>query len=112
MTPIQKRLQISHKTISKWVYSEQDIKGRNLDLRFYRDKYKREVDFVVIENQKPILFIEAKYSQTEIAQGLSYLKAKFPQVRALQVHMPGRNEYVNNLGIKSIHVKTLLAELN
>ncbi|NUM89688.1 MAG: ATP-binding protein, partial [Bdellovibrionales bacterium] len=44
----------------KWVCFEQDAKGRNLELRFYRDKYDREVDFVILENGKPFLLVESK----------------------------------------------------
>ncbi|MEQ1665933.1 MAG: DUF4143 domain-containing protein, partial [Bdellovibrionales bacterium] len=31
----------------KWVYFRQDTLGENLDLRFYRDKFNREVDFII-----------------------------------------------------------------
>ena len=33
----------------KWVHFEQDARGRDLELRYFRDTDGREVDFVVVE---------------------------------------------------------------
>lgn len=44
----------------KWVNFEQDANGRALDLRHFRDIEKREVDFVVTEKGRPLLFVECK----------------------------------------------------
>ena len=97
--------------ILKWIFYQQDCFGRNVELRFYRDKLHREVDFVIIENNKPILFIEAKYSDAEISKGLIYLKNKFPQVEAMQLHMNGKKDYINENGIKVTHVINYLTTL-
>lgn len=95
----------------KWVYYEQDINGRDVDLRYYRDKYKREVDFVLIENELPIHFIEAKLSDSQISNGLKYLKSLYPNTRASQVHLKGKKDYISKDGIEHIPVVKLLAEL-
>ncbi len=95
----------------KWIYYEQDTKGRNLDLRFYRDKAQREVDFVILENNKPTILIEAKLGDAPISNGLKYLKGLFPQARALQVHIHGKKEYVNESGVEVLQVIRLLREL-
>ncbi len=97
--------------ILKWVFYQQDCFGRNIDLRYYRDKLHREVDFVLVENNKPILFIEAKYSDAEISKGLIYLKNKFPHVESMQLHMNGKKNYVNENGIKVTHVINYLNTL-
>lgn len=96
----------------KWIYFEQDVMGRDLELRFYRDKVGREVDFVVMENNKPLLFIEAKYSDAELGKGLKYLKKLYPSVRALQVHLMGKKNYINADGIEYLNVIELLNTLN
>lgn len=95
----------------KWICYQQDVFGRNLDLRYYRDKAGREVDFIVIENNKPIMMIEAKYSDSSIAKGLIYLKSKYPQVRTMQVHLTGQKEYQTPNGIEVINVIHLLKDL-
>lgn len=95
----------------KWVYYEQDTMGRNLELRFYRDKAKHEVDFVLLENNQPFQFIEAKHSDEDISPGLKYLKNKYPKAKALQVHLMGKKEFINQDGIEYIHVTKLLKTL-
>ncbi len=95
----------------KWIYYEQDVNGRNLELRFYRDKYGREVDFIILENNKVLMIIEAKFSDSEISKGLSFLKSLYPAARAIQVHMMGKKEYITPTGVECLHVSKLLADL-
>lgn len=95
----------------KWICFQQDTQGRNLELKFYRDKYDREVDFVVTENNKAILFVEAKISDAESTKGLRYLKGLYPQARALQIHLHGKKDYVDQLGIEHVHAIKLFSEL-
>ncbi|MCF6236813.1 MAG: AAA family ATPase [Gammaproteobacteria bacterium] len=95
----------------KWIYYEQDINGRDVDLRYYRDKYGREVDFVITENGRPIHFIEAKLSDSSITKGLSYLKSKFPDTRATIVHLKGKKDFINSEGVEHLPVHKLLTEL-
>ncbi len=95
----------------KWIYYEQDINGRDVDLRYYRDKYGREVDFVVTENEKPIHFIEAKLSDSAVTKGLNYLKSKYPNTRTTIVHLNGKKDFVNKESIEHIPAHKLLSEL-
>ncbi len=95
----------------KWVYFEQDVQGRDLDLRFYRDKYDHEVDFIILENSKPMMFIETKLTDQETSKGLRYLKSKYKNVRALQIHILGKKEYIDGSGIEHCHCLKLLKEL-
>ncbi len=95
----------------KWVYFEQDVQGRDLDLRFFRDKYDHEVDFIILENSKPVMFIETKLTDQETSKGLRYLKSKYKNVRALQIHILGKKEYIDGNGIEHCHCLRLLKEL-
>ena len=61
----------------KWVHFEQDARGRELELRYFRDTDGREVDFVVVEGRLPILLVEAKWGDGEPDKSLRYLKARF-----------------------------------
>jgi predicted AAA+ superfamily ATPase len=45
---------------SEMVHFEQDARGRDLELRYFRDTDGREVDFVVVEGRRPRLLIESK----------------------------------------------------
>jgi predicted AAA+ superfamily ATPase len=45
----------------KWVHLEQDAKGRDIELRYFGDTDRREVDLVVVERRRPILLVECKW---------------------------------------------------
>jgi len=69
----------------KWIHFEQDTKGRDLELRYFRDVEGREVDFVITERLKPVRFVEVKWRDKKTSKNLKYLKKKFPEVQAIQV---------------------------
>jgi hypothetical protein len=83
----------------KHVYWLQDARGQDIDLRYFRDSDAREVDFVLLENEKPTLFVECKYSQTTISPHLKYLHARYPKAQAIQVHYAGEKDYRSAEGI-------------
>lgn len=69
----------------KWCFFLQDTEGRDVELRYFRDIDKREVDFVIVEDNKPVHFVESKTSGKNLSQSLRYLKLRFPTVSATQV---------------------------
>lgn len=71
----------------KWCFYLQDYEGRDMELRYFRDVDRREVDFVIMENGEPLHFIECKISGRKISPSLRYLKARFPSVLATQVSL-------------------------
>jgi predicted AAA+ superfamily ATPase len=83
----------------KWCHFMEDTQGRNLELRYFRDIDMREVDFVIMEDSKPIQFIECKKSRRNISKGLRYLKQRFPKTEAIQISMEEKGGYVNKDGI-------------
>ena len=95
----------------KWVHFEQDAKGRELELRYFRDTDGREVDFVVVEGRAPILFVEAKRGDQDVDRGLKYLRAKFPKVDAWQISETGTKDYVTPDGIRVAPALAFLRDL-
>jgi uncharacterized protein len=95
----------------KWIYHEQDMNGKEMDLRYYRDKYDREVDFVITENGNPVHFIEAKLSDADAPKGLRYLKSIYPEVRSTQVHLKGKKNFISKDGIEHVPVHKLFSEI-
>lgn len=73
--------------LHKWCHYIEDTKGHTMELRFFRDLEQREVDFVILQNNKPIEFIECKQSKRPIDKNLVFLKKKFPEVAATQVSL-------------------------
>lgn len=95
----------------KWVHHEQDAKGRDLELRYFRDTDRREVDFVVVERRAPQLFVECKWGDTEVDRGLRYLKARFQKCEAWQISATGTKDYVTPDNIRVAPAMQLLPGL-
>jgi hypothetical protein len=95
----------------KWVHFEQDSKGRDLDLRYFRDTDGREVDFVVVDGRNPVLFVEAKRGDQDVDRGIRYLRTRFPTVDAWQISETGTKDYVTPDGIRVAPALTFLRDL-
>ena len=95
----------------KWVHFQQDYEGRDIELCYFRDTDKREVDFIVTDNKKPIKAIECKVKGRNLSTHLKYFKAKFPQVECIEVHLKNKREYVSKEGIQVLSWQTFLQDL-
>ncbi|MGI9548879.1 MAG: ATP-binding protein [Bdellovibrionales bacterium] len=95
----------------KWVHFKQDYEGEKKELCYFRDIEKREIDFIVTENDIPIQAIECKIKTNQISPHLKYFKAKFPKVECIQVHLELGEEYLSKEGIKSLNWNTFLNTL-
>lgn len=95
----------------KWVHYRQDVEGLDLELRYFRDTDGREVDFVIVENRRPILLVECKWSDAEIDKSLRYLKAKFRGAEAWQISAVGIKDYVSGEGIRVAPAIKFLSDL-
>ena len=95
----------------KWTHFVQDTQGRDVELRYFRDVDRREVDFVITENRKPIRMIECKWSDSPVDKGLRYLKARFPDCRAWQISAIGTKDYITPEEIRVTNALTLLRSL-
>ena len=95
----------------KWVHHEQDTQGRDVELRYFRDTDGREVDFVIIDRQRPVLCVECKWADTPVDKSLRYFKVRFPDCDAWQLSATGTKDYVNPDGIRVAPALTLLRTL-
>jgi hypothetical protein len=95
----------------KWVHFEQDTRGRDLELRYFRDTDGREVDFVVTAGRRPQLLVECKWADAEVDRSLRYLKARFAEAEAWQLSATGRKDYVTPEGIRVAPALALLGRL-
>lgn len=87
----------------------QDYEGRNIELRYFRDIDKREVDFVIVENNRPLHFIECKIKGKETNPALKYLKERFPKAGAYQISLYRKEAFIDK---HSIHVCPAVKYLN
>jgi predicted AAA+ superfamily ATPase len=86
--------------LAKWVDFQQDVLGRDLELRYFRDVDGREVDFVLCERGKANLLVECKWGDENIARGLSYMKTRFAAADAWQISATGKKDYITPEGIR------------
>ncbi|MBC7691537.1 MAG: ATP-binding protein [Methylotenera sp.] len=95
----------------KWTHFLQDTQGRDVELRYFRDTDRREVDFVLTEDGQPISFIECKWKDDGISPALNYLKERFKKVDAWQISATGLKDYKTPSGIRAMPARLFLKGL-
>ena len=95
----------------KWVHFRQDYEGYDTDLRYFRNREGKEVDFVVTENGEPVMFVECKLRSREVSSALRYLKKHYPEAKAVQVSLYQEEDLVNKDGIRICPAANFLMEL-
>lgn len=94
----------------KWVNFLEDTKGRDMELRYFRDVDRREVDFIVTENGIPTHAIECKLGDDPVNPGLRYFHDRFPKCEAWQISCRGTKDYVTPDGIRVAPAIVLLKQ--
>lgn len=68
------------KAVEGWT----DLGLGDFELRYLRDKLKREVDFVVVRNRKPWFLVEVKLADTKLSPALAHFQAETGAAHAFQ----------------------------
>src|SRR5258708_15319734 len=71
------------KAVEGWT----DLGFGNFELRYLRDKEKREVDFLVVRDRKPWFLVEVKLSDTNLTRSLAHFQTQTKATHAFQVVM-------------------------
>lgn len=95
----------------KWVNFQQDTLGKDINLSYFRDVDKREVDFVVTVGTQPLMFIECKWNDAPLSPALKYLKTKFPSSEGWQISAIGKKDFIGDLGIRTCSAVEFLKDL-
>lgn len=69
------------KAVDGWT----DLGLGEFELRYLRDKMKREVDFVVVRDRKPWFLVEVKKGENKLSEALGYFQAQTKARHAFQV---------------------------
>lgn len=94
----------------KWTHWLQDVEGRDVELRYFRDTDGREVDFVIVEDGAPTHLIECKVSDSDVHRPLRYLNERFPKAKSWQLHAAHR-DFQTPDGIRVCPAEVLLRQL-
>ena len=94
----------------KYCHFIEDTQGYKMELRFIRDTDKREIDFVVLKQKKPIFAVECKTKACSIAKTMHYFKKRTSIPKFYQVHLMGVEDYEDN-GIRVLPFNIFCKEL-
>jgi len=78
----------------KYCHYKEDTEGHKMELRFLRDRDLREIDFVVIQDKKPLFAVECKNGQKALSKNIAYFKERTNIPEFYQVHM-GTKDFGN-----------------
>lgn len=75
----------------KHCHRVEDWEGDRMELKFVRDSQGRELDFVVVRNDKPEFAVECKTGDRELSRNISYFAERTSFPYFYQVHMGKRD---------------------
>jgi len=93
----------------KYCHFKEDTQGYRMELRFLRDTDKREVDFVVLQEGKPIFAVECKTGAKSISPSIYYFKERTDIPVFYQVHAQ-KEDYLKN-GVRVLPIQTFCREM-
>lgn len=95
----------------KYCHFYEDTVGDAMKLCYLRDKYKREIDFVVLRDARPLFAVECKSGESEPGEHIRYFAERTDIPVFYQVHM-GREEYeVRDDRVRALLFCTFTAEI-
>lgn len=75
----------------KFCHFKEDTEGYKMELRFLRDTDKREVDFVVMQNKKPLFAVECKTGERSLSPHIGYFAQRTSIPAFYQVHLGNKD---------------------
>ena len=95
----------------KWVYWKQDTEGKDIELRYFRDIDGREVDFLITEDQMPVLCVECKVKEDIPTKAMHYFLNKFPNCKAWHITLEGDKNVTTKEGVHIAPAEVFLSGL-
>ena len=93
----------------KFCHHVEDTQGHRMELRFVRDTDRREVDFVVIQDNRPLFAVECKSGEKSPSPAIDYFRQRTGIVDFYQVHL-GERDYLSD-GTRVLPFCTFCKEL-
>jgi predicted AAA+ superfamily ATPase len=76
----------------KYCHYKEDTEGYKMELRYLRDTDGREIDFVILENRKPLFAVECKSGDRQLSKHIAYFQQRTNIPAFYQVHL-GERDY-------------------
>lgn len=87
----------------KYCHYVQDTQGYRMELRFIRDTDRREVDFVVLRDGRPLFAVECKSGQRRVSPHIFYFAQRTDIPRFYQVHAGTRDYEKDGFRVLPFH---------
>jgi uncharacterized protein len=71
----------------KYCQYREDTEGYKMELRFLRDIDRREIDFVVLKDKKPLFAVECKTGEKQLSRHIPYFLERTSIPKFYQVHL-------------------------
>jgi predicted AAA+ superfamily ATPase len=71
----------------KYCHYLQDVYGHKTELRYIRDTDKREVDFVIVQDRKPLFAVECKLTDKSVSPAIYYFLERLNIPKYYQISM-------------------------
>ena len=81
----------------------EDTEGYRMELQFIRDTDLREIDFVVLQDHKPLFAVECKTGEKGLSSAINYFSQRTNIQKFYQVHLGSRDYVVNGHRILPFH---------
>jgi predicted AAA+ superfamily ATPase len=95
----------------KYCHYLEDTQGFRMELRFLRDVDKREIDFVVLQDKKPVFAVECKTGEKNVSPAIGYFAQRTRIERYFQVHRGARDYLDAKTGARVLPFQTFCREL-
>ena len=76
----------------KYCHFIQDTEGYLMNLQYIRDRDGREIDFVVLQDKKPLFAVECKLSEQSLSKNINYFKQRTSIPEFYQVYLEKKNK--------------------
>jgi predicted AAA+ superfamily ATPase len=95
----------------KYCHFIEDTQGDEMELCYLRDKMKREVDFVVLKNRKPIFAVECKTGETGLSKHIAYYSERTQIPFFYQVHKGHKDYEIKELRARVLPFRIFISEI-
>ncbi len=89
----------------------EDTQGEKMELRFLRDSMRREIDFIVLKNSKPLFAVECKTGEGSISPHISYFSSRTPIPKFYQVHLGEKDVELVGMKARILPFQVFIKEL-
>lgn len=95
----------------KFCHFQQDTQGYAMELLFLRDSQKREIDFVVVKDKKPLFAVECKTGEKALSPHIAYFAPRTNIPQFYQVHLGVKHSFVKAANAQIIPFLKFVQEL-